>query len=834
MALLKPQEHFGFRLGDDRKLARWPKIVEYFDHLAAGSPRIKVDHLGMTTEGRPFISAVITSEANMARLDELQRIHYRLADPRGLSEAEASALTAEAKAVVMISCSIHASEVGGTQMSSELAYELVTGNDEVTRQVLDNVIFVFVPSLNPDGLEMVADYYETTLGKPWEGGPMPWLYHKYVGHDNNRDWFMLTQVENQLAIDKVQNVWHPMIVFDQHQMQPDGFRFFLPPYIDPFDPNVDPLMQHETTLIGSSMIAELLANGKTGITHSIIFDCFSPSRAYQHYHGGIRILSEAASCKVATPIELQLKSLPTARDGSDPKVASLAHPIPWAGGTWRLRDIVEYDKIAAWACLKQAARYRDLWVGNFYTVSKNGLALSKPFAYLVPPRQADPVTAYEMLATLKRGMVEVHRATAPFLAEGVTYPAGTYVIPMAQPYGRYAKTLLERQTYPDLRQYPGGPPKPPYDITAQTLSLQMNVNCVEVARPFTAALELVPALEMPVAARPGAIKALDAEHGFMICPAMNSSFKAVLALLAAGYEVLRTCDPAGPEGREATGTFYLPPQDGLADVLEELAQKHGLRVSAAPEEQVTDATMMLLRLPRLGMYRSYAATADEGWTRFIFDEYGFPYVALLDADVKAGGLAERFDSIIIPGQSPAQIASGLAAGSADPMYTGGLGETGRAALRDFVTAGGQLICLGPSCDYAVEALGLRVRNSLKGLKPEEFYLPGSLLRVMLDTDHPVAYGMPQEAVVLAVQSPAYAVEDGIVIGRYPPTGVLQSGWILGEEHIQDQACVVEVPHGDGSVILLGPRVQFRAQTRGAYKLLFNSILLGSSDEVIVE
>lgn len=834
MGILKPEEHYGFRMGDDRKLARWPAIVAYFDHLAAQSPRIKVDHLGLTTEGRPFISAVITSEANMARLEELRKIHCRLADPRGLSDGEASLLKAEAKSVVMISCSIHASEVGGTQMSSELAYELLTGNDEVTKQVLDNVIFVFVPSLNPDGLEMIAEYYEGTLGKPWEGGPMPWLYHKYVGHDNNRDWFMLTQAENQLAIDAVQNAWHPMIVFDQHQMQPDGFRFFLPPYIDPFDPNVDPLMQHETTLIGSSMIAELLANGKTGITHSIIFDCFSPSRAYQHYHGGIRILSEAASCKIATPIDIPFKAMPTVRDGSDPKVASLAHPIPWAGGTWSLRDIVEYDKIAAWACLKHAARYRDLWVSNFYTISKNGLALDKPFAYVVPVQQSDPITAYEMLATLKRGMVEIHVAKAPFAAEGITYPAGTYVIPLAQPYGRYAKTLLERQTYPDLRQYPGGPPKPPYDITAQTLSLQMGVNCVEVGRPFEAELELVAELTKPVATPAGAVKAMEAEHGYMICPVMNSTFKAVLSLLAAGYEVLRTCDPAGPEGHETAGTFYVPPQDGLADALEALTQEHGLRVRAAPEEQVVDATMMLLRLPRLGMYKSWAATADEGWTRFIFDEYGFPYVSLSDADIKAGGLAHRFDTIILPGQSPAQIAQGMAAGSADPKYTGGLGEPGRAALRDFVAAGGHLICLGPSCDYAVESLGLRIRNSIKALKSEDFYLPGSLLRVMLDTDHPIAYGMRNESVVLAVQSPAYAVEDGDVIGRYPPSGVLQSGWILGEKYIQDQACVVEAPYGEGSVILLAPRVQFRAQTRGAYKLLFNSILFGSSDEVIVE
>lgn len=835
MPLPTPHEHFGFPPGQDRTLARWPQIVGYFEKLAAASGRIKVETLGETTEGRPFISGVITSEANMARLEELREIHCRLADPRGLDPAEADRLAAAGKAVVMISCSIHASEVGGTQVSPEIAYELCSGDDEVTQQVLDNVIFVFVPCLNPDGLEIVADYYESTLGKPWEGGQLPWLYHRYTGHDNNRDWFMLTQVENQMAIEKVQNVWHPMIVFDMHQMWYNGFRFFLPPYIDPFDTNVDPLMQHETTLVGSAMIMDLLAAGKYGVTHSIIFDCFSPSRAYQHYHGGIRILSEAASCKVATPVEVKFSEMGAGRDGSDPKVASLAHPIPWPGGTWRLRDIMDYDKIAAWACLKHAARYRDMWVGNFRKISENGLQLSKPFAYVVPPGQRDPVTAYEMLATLSKGMVEIHKATAPFTADGVAYPAGSYVVLMAQPYGRYAKTLLERQVYPDLRLYPGGPPKPPYDITAHTLPLQMDVRCAEIVGAFTAELELVTELRAPVAEAPGAVRALAAGHGYLICPGMNASLRAVLALLARDVEVYRTCEPAGPEGNESVGTFYLPPQEGLGEILEQMAQDYGIRVSEADPDQLEDSTMLLLRLPRLGMYRSYAATADEGWTRFIFDDYGMPYTSLEDADIKEGGrsLSERFDTIILPGQSAEQISRGLAPGSAAPRYTGGLGELGRAALRDFVDNGGTLICLGPACDWAVESLGLRARNVLKGLRPEEFYLPGSMLRALLDTTHPVAYGMPQEAVVLHVGSPAYEVLEGDVVGRYAPSNVLQSGWILGEKHIQDRACIADIPYGRGTVVLLGPRVQFRAQTRGAYKLLFNAVLWGSSDEVIL-
>jgi len=829
LAIPTPEQHFGFQLGSERKLARWPKIVEYFELLDAGSPRLKLEHLGETTDGRPFIAAAITSAENMSRLDELRQIQARLADPRGLDDAEAGALVGRAKTIVMISCSIHASEVGGTQMSSELAYELCTGEDEVTRQVLDNVVFLFVPCLNPDGLEMVAGYYEETIGKPWEGGPMPWLYHKYVGHDNNRDWFMLTQVENQLTVEKVHNVWHPMIVHDQHQMSPFGFRMFLPPYIDPFDPNVDPLLQHETTVLGASMMMELLQAGKTGVTSGIIFDCFSPSRAYQHYHGGVRILSEMASCRTATSMEIAFKDLQPGRDGSDPKVASVNQPSPWPGGAWSLREIVDYDKIAAWACLKHAARYRDMWVRNFLQIGRNSLAVKKPYAFVVPAGQPDPVSTYEMLHTLERGMVEIQTATEPFVAGGITYAAGTRVILTAQPYGRYAKTLLERQVYPDLRVFPGGPPKPPYDITAHTLPLQMGVKCVQVEASFEA--KLAPAkAALPRVVPEGTTAKARGEHGFLLCPAMNASFRAVNRLIAGGFEVHRICTPAGPAGHEIPGAFWAAPKQGLAGALEELTAL-GIRTGPANPAQLAGAPTLRLRRPRLGLYRSYTPNADEGWTRFIFDDYGFPYETLLDPEVKAGNLDAKYDTIVVPAQAPGQVREGFRRGWADPRYAGGLGEDGRQSLRDFVLSGGTLVCLGGACDYAADALGLRVQNVLQALKPEEFYLPGSMLRALFDIGHPVAYGMPAEATVLHVQSPAFEVREGTVVGRYPPTSVLQSGWILGEQYVQDRACVAEVRFGRGRVILLGPRVQFRAQTRGTYKLLFNSIYYGSADEV---
>ncbi len=841
LKVLSPLEYYGFQMGADRKLARWPKIVEYFQHLAEGSGRMIFQELGKTTEGRPFIAAVITSEENMARLDEFRAVQAKLADPRGLDESEAQALIEKGRAIVMISCSIHATEVGGTQMSSELAYELVTQDDEVTRQVLDNVIFLFVPSLNPDGLEMVAGWYEKTLGTPFEGSQQPFLYHKYVGHDNNRDWFMLTQVENQLAVEKIHNVWHPMIVFDQHQMWSNSFRFFLPPYIDPFDPNVDPLLVHETTALGSEMINELLSRGKSGIVHSIIFDCFSPSRAYQHYHGGVRILSECASCGIATPIKIRFDEMEASRDGSDPKQASVNHPVLWPGGEWRLRDIVEYDKYAAIGCLKYAARYRKEWVKNFYTLSKRGVESSKPYAFLVPPQQTDPVTAYEMLDVLQKGMVEIHRAKAPFVAGGVTYPAGAYVIKIAQPYGRYAKTLLERQQYPDLRVFPGGPPKPPYDITAHTLPLQMGVVCTAINQPFDADLELVSKVHMPMAVPAGSIRAAGKVTGYSMCNVMNSSFAAVNKLLSGGAEVFRHQKRTGRPGQEAWGTFYIRHAAGMENTLDDLAQEYGLRVH--PCEEPKGAPMLRVHPPRVAMYQSYAASADEGWTRFIFDNYSLPYATVLDADLKKGGraLKQQFDALILPAQGSEQISRGIPEGKLFPEYTGGFGEQGRQAVRDFVDAGGTLITLGPSCDWAVNSLGLRLKNVTTGLENQDYYLPGSLMKVMLDQTHPLAFGMPRETFLLAVQSPAYEVTgggqggapDAAVVGRYAPTGALMSGWVLGAKYIEDKAVILDVPLGQGRVVLIAPRVQFRAQTRGAYRLLFNAIYLASSEKTVL-
>ena len=472
-----PVSHFGFEIGADRKLANWDQLTAYYEKVASASDRIRVDTLGSTTMGRPFIMLTITSPANHARLGELRAIQQKLADPRTIAgEAEVARLLDQGRTVVLITHGIHATEVGGPQMAARLAYRMATSNDPAILKILDEVIFLDIPCLNPDGAQWVGDWYNRWVGTEYEAAPLPWLYHFYTGHDNNRDWYAFTQVETQLTVTGAHNVWHPQIVHDIHQTGSAGARIFFPPFIDPYEQNIDPALIAGVNQLGSYMAAEVTAKGMPGAVIHERYDGFTPARAYQHYHGGVRILSETASAGIATPLTISVDDLRSGRTG-DMTAPSWNFPWPWEGGEWGLPDIVDYMEAGAIALLNNAARNRQYWLESFYEINKRAVERWPrwPEAWVIPSDQANEAGLAYALRILTTGDVEVHRALAPFQAQGRTFPEGSYVIPMNQPYASFAQTMLEIQHYPDLREYPGGPPLRPYDVTAHTLGLLMDI-----------------------------------------------------------------------------------------------------------------------------------------------------------------------------------------------------------------------------------------------------------------------------------------------------------------------------------------------------------------------
>ncbi len=832
-----PQEVLGYMPGEARKLPSWPQVVAYFRELAATSDRVRFDELGPATGGQPFVVLTIAAPEVLADLERFREIQRRLADPRLTSPAEAEALIDEGKTVVLLTCSIHSTEVGSTLMALNLAHELATGEDAQTRTILDNVILLLVPSLNPDGWQLVYDWYQRTLDTPHEGTAPPTLYHPYTGHDNNRDWFMFTQVETRHAIGGIHNRWHPQIVFDQHQMGAEGARFFVPPYIDPYDPNVDPILQQQINQLGYAMVADLTAAGKAGVATAMIFDAFSPSRAYQHYHGGVRILSEAASARICTPIAIAKEALREAR-GFDPRVASANHPLPWPGGAWTIADIVAYERIATWALLNNAARGRDRWLRNFYLVHQAAIERASPYAFVIPEGARDPGATIEMLQALQFGGVEIDRATAPFTAGGVRYESGTFVIRLAQPYGAFAKTLLETQSYPDLRLYPGGPPKPPYDITAQTLGLQFGVETIQIDHAFGADLrQLTPETLAPPPPRIDTPASSPTSSLALISAATNNGVRVINAILAlsgatAAHDdeiaVSRLTAPWSHGGNTyPPGTYVVAGMDPTA--LGTLAREHGIDLTFATAAPSAPPRRRLRR-PRIGLYRSHRANGiDEGWARFVLERYGFAFATVRDSEIRQGGLGERFDCILLAHQGAKEILEGNSARDYPAEFSGGIGEQGAANLRRFVEEGGTLVALDAACELAIEQLYLPITNALAGLKAEQFYAPGALFRLIVDPAHPLGWGFERDIAALYLNGPAFDVGDGgggerpTVVARYPLSSPLLSGWVLGPQHIAGKAAIVEVPVGRGRAILFGFRPHFRAQMRGTYRLLFNAL-----------
>lgn len=818
----QPIDRFGFHPGADRRLIRWDDLCAYFRDVAAESDRVDYTTLGSVTGERDLILLTISSAENLDQLDTIKAVQQRLADQRPpLSDEEREDLLLRGKTICLTTCSIHPTEVGGTMMTPEFVYHLATDQQPDTLAILDNVVLLLVPSLNPFGWDLVCDWYEETLDGPFEGSQPPRLYHPVAGHDNNRDWFMHVLPETSLVVSRVHNAWHPHIVHDLHQMQPTGPRYFVPPFIDPYDPNVDPEIQWQARALGTEMATELASAGKTGVATSTIFDAYSPSRSYQHYHGGVRILSEAANARIASPITLRPDQLVEAR-GFNPREARSTHPVPWPGGIWSLCDIVDYNHIAVRSVLNHAGKYRRRWVQNFATMQQRALERTHPFAYVIPAldSQTDPASAAELLAVLEAGQVEVEKSNAAFSTATLDFPAGTYIVRVAQPFGRYAKTLLEVQPYPASTSASAKP----YDITAHNLPLQMGVACHEAVEPFEYDGALAGPLEPPA----GTVLGTENEpKAFLIPASSNASVLLANELLEAGGRLRRVVNTSTVfDLRPGTGAYVV---DHISpSVVRECAQCAGVNATAL---SASDRFRTVVQTaPRVGLYRSWRGNAiDAGWTEHVLAAYGFRPTDVRNRDFRRGNLHTRFDTIVLAHEPPEQIINGNSTGEYPPKYAGGIGDVGAANLRLFAEQGGTVVALGAATSLVIEALYLPVTNALSGLTEEEFSSPGSMVRILIDPAHPIGWGFEREAVGMFVESPAFDIvppgdESATAIARYPLSEPLVAGWMHGSRHLCGRTAVVEVEVGRGRAILIGIRPQFRAQARGTYRLLFNAVL----------
>ena len=819
-----PQEFLGFAVGADRKLPEWQQVEDYFRALGQSSERVIVQELGQSTQGKPFLLVLISHPDTLAQLDWLQHIQQQLADPRQL-DGTPKDLIAEGKTIVLATCSIHSNEVGSAQTAMAIAYDLARKTDPETEEILKNVVFLLIPSLNPDGIDIVGDWYRKTLGTDAEGTLPPQLYHAYAGHDNNRDWYMFTQKETRLTIENVHNVWHPQIVVDLHEMGPYGARLFVPPFVEPVDPNVDPLLLAKIEELGESLLSSLTQAGKPGVVTRAIYDAYTPARAYQHYHAGARILFEAASVRLATPLYIRSPQLLSRRD-YDPRQPSENFPAPWEGGQWTVGDIVGYQKLALKEVLLHAARHRENWLENFYQIGLKAIGRTTPYAFVLPPDQHDPQSLFDLLETLDVGMVEIHRTVGPFeigssqlisassVATGRRqFPAGSYVILMQQPYSAFAKTMLEVQHYPELRRYPGGPLKRPYDVTAHTLGIQLGVDVYQVDQPFQA--ELVP-IE-PITPASGDFRGTGSY--WLFSHTSNAFARLTNRLLEKGLPVYWA-----PNGFRAEGEGYpvgtLMARSELDEFqLRELLE--GIPLEVRRVEKWPALAWQRIQSPRIGLYQSHRAAPDEGWTRWILEQFEFPYQSLQDRHIREEDLS-RYEVIVIPHQSPETLEHGLS-GPYPKEYRGGLASQGITRLKEFAEAGGTLLFLGSATELPISRWELGVRDVTRRLSSGDLYVPGSFLRVKVNKTHPIGYGMREETAVMFRHSPALDLTRGLAIARYPGRDLLLSGWITGEAHLVEKTALAEFKMGKGRTILIPFRTQFRAQSRGTYKFLFNSL-----------
>ena len=825
-----PEEFFGHQMGADRQLARWDRLVEYYVMLGDASDRLVVEEVGLSTLGNPFLVIYVSSPENLARLDDIRRLNAILQDPRGHTQAQIDNAVENSKVVFLQSYGLHSTEVAASQTAAEVLYLFATRTDDGMLEILDETVSILVPGMNPDGNVIVTDWYNRWVGTEYEGEGPPELYHHFIGHDNNRDAFMQNTVESRYVAEIMFKDFVPQAYIDHHQMGAYTARIYLPPYAEPIRPEGDPLVWREMTWYGAHMAYKMDENNLPGAIGAAIYSGWGHFGFHwiTPFHNIAGMLTESASARLATPLYVHPDQLGGSRQLPEYE-AQTTFPSPWEGGWWRVRDIVERQIVATFSPLELAAKNRETVLRNAFNKASRQTqrgADGDTKAYVIPVEQHDPLTMQKMVNKLLGQGITVDRATRDFDHEGRVYGQGTYVVSMAQPKRGLIRWLLGQTFYPDntyTRDRDENPIRP-YDMSTDNLAEFMGVRVDPVQSAVVAAMTRVTSdIDASGTIAAGA-------NGYVIDGRLNDAFEAVNLLFVAGAQVSRASED-GNGFRQ--GDFIVGPSADAAAV-RDIAEETGVDFVALNSDP--SRSTYPLSQQRIGMFqRYYGGNMDEGWTRWLLEDFAFPYTTIMDDEILRGDLHERWDVIVLPADSKQMMTSGGGRGggpsSVPPEFRSGFGEAGIEALDAFVENGGMLVTFAEAGDLALDEFDIPVRNAVSGLSGDEFWSPGSTLHIDVDNEDPLAFGMPDRALATFLAGgQVYETVPGAQssnvrrLATYPARDILQSGWLLGEEAIANKAAIVSVDKGQGSLLMLGFRAQHRAQTHGTFKFFFNALM----------
>ncbi len=845
-----PEEFFGFKPGADRELFNYQPLIDYLKLLDEASPRIKMIPIGKSPMEATIYATFLSSEENINNLDKLQHINKELAINPNLSVPLYNQYIDEGKVFILATLSMHSTEVGPSQSAPLVAYEVATTNDPELLGWLDDVVYMMVPCHNPDGMDLVVNHFNSTKGTKYEGGNLPVVYHKYVGHDNNRDFVTLTQSDNRAVAKLYNQTWFPQVLVEKHQMGSYGPRYFVPPMHDPIAENIDEEVWNWTWIFGSNMAKDMTRDGLEGVSQHYLFDDYWPgSTETALWKNVFGLLTECASVQMAKPIYIEKNELRTIGKGMGEYKKSINMPLPWEGGWWRLGDIIDYELSSTWSLIKTGAIHR-----KDILVARNSLCKGEvekgenqpPYFYIFPKKQHDPGELANLLELLDEHGVSVFKTNSKLEIQGKVVEKGDYVVPLAQPFRAFIKEVLEAQKFPKRHYTPGGEMIKPYDITSWSLPLHRGISSFPVTAKGELNVDKLTKLPFPIDNTIGS----HGELKYLIFPAnWNESFKMVFAALQKGIPVKRAKGAITLADAEIkAGDFIIPFRKKDLETWHEWGEA-AKSIPLSTNEEI-EGELEDIKLPVIALIETNFHDMDAGWTRYIFDTYGIPFTSVKPGEVAQSDLT-KYDAIIFPDNDKNVLLEGKykRSGGAysippiDPKYSKGLGKKGLQKLLEFVHEGGNIVAWGRSTqlffgaqsithsETEKEEFQLPVNDISDQLGKQKLYAPGSLLRINLKQGHPVTLGMPKTANVFSRGRPVFATSipyfdtDRRVLATYPEDNILASGYAENEELLAGKPAIVWAKKGRGQFVFFGFYPQFRASTAGTYKLLFNSLFL---------